>query len=49
MVPCGVLKGMHPADFAGNALFSSSAVIHVEPLPDEFSMDMININRLFSR
>ena len=44
---------MHRTDFAGNALFSSYAVIHVQPLPstlpDEFSMDMMNISGLFSR
>ena len=38
---------------AGNALFSSSAVIRFEPLPSmlcgEFSVDMMNISRLFSR
>ena len=44
---------MHRANFTGKALFSSYAVIHVQPLPstlpDEFSMDMMNISGLFSR
>ena len=51
-VPCDVYKnGMHRADFAGNASFSSSAIICFQPLPstfpDEFSMDMMNISVLF--
>ena len=45
------LKGMHRADFARNTLFSSSAVICFQPLPstlpDEFSMDMMNVSGLF--
>ena len=47
------LRGMHQADFTENALFSSSAVIHFQllpiMLPDEFSMDKMNISELFSR
>ena len=43
---------MHRADFAGNTLFSSSAVIRFQllpfTLPDKFSMDMMNISELFS-
>ena len=45
------LKGMHRADFAGNTLFSSSAVICFHPLsstlPDKFSVDMMNISGQF--